>query len=161
MGLKRRNVGLSKREVEELRTRLENWHAQLRAAAGQITKEGRDITDDSPLDVADRAINASAKEFLFRQAHERHRLLQAVDTALERMREGTFGECAACGASISSKRLEAVPWTQYCVACQEKLERGELPEEEASAVVPSFERNQRMEKYELRTGSSEETRHVT
>jgi DnaK suppressor protein len=137
--------------MEELKTRLENWQAQLRAAAGQITKEGREIIEDSPLDVADRAINASTKEFLFRQAHERHRLLQAVDAALERMREGTYGECAACGAPIGSKRLAAVPWTQYCVGCQEKLERGELPEENAGAGAPALG-SKRIEKYELRAG---------
>jgi hypothetical protein len=38
----------------------------------------------------------------------------------------SFGECLACGAWIGLKRLEAVPWTEYCVACQDKLERGEL-----------------------------------
>ena len=27
---------------------------------------------------------------------------------------------------IGLKRLEAVPWTEYCAACQDKLERGEL-----------------------------------
>jgi DnaK suppressor protein len=152
MSLKQSDVGLSRKQLERFKTRLEQWQARLRAAAGQITKEGRDIIDDSALDVADRAINATTKEFLFRQAHERHRLLQAVTVALERIQEGTFGECAACGASISRKRLDAVPWTQYCVACQEKRERGELPEEEASVVIPSFGRSQRIAEHELRAG---------
>jgi DnaK suppressor protein len=151
MSLKQPDMALSSRQIEELKTRLENWQAELRAAAGQITKEGREIIEDSPLDVADRAINASTKEFLFRQAHERHRLLQAVDAALERIREGSFGECAACGDAIGSKRLAAVPWTQYCVACQEKLERGELPEEKAGAGEPAVA-SKRIERYELRAG---------
>lgn len=39
---------------------------------------------------------------------------------------GILSECLACGGLIGLKRLEAVPWTEYCVACHDKLERGEL-----------------------------------
>ncbi|MFB3918307.1 MAG: TraR/DksA family transcriptional regulator [Terriglobales bacterium] len=138
MSLRQHDTGLSNRKIEELKTRLENWQAQLRAAASQVTKEGREIIDDSALDVADRALNSSTKEFLFLQAQERKRLLQAVGEALTRIREGTFGECAACGGSISSKRLEAVPWTQYCVVCQEKRERGELADSETADGLNHF-----------------------
>ena len=45
-----------------------------------------------------------------------------------RIREGGFGECVSCGEEINAKRLEAVPWTRYCIACQEKLESGQLEE---------------------------------
>ena len=55
-------------------------------------------------------------------------LLQMVDTALLRIREGSFGECIHCGKEINSKRLEAVPWTRHCIECQEKLEQGLLEE---------------------------------
>jgi len=51
-----------------------------------------------------------------------------VETALQRIREGVFGECVSCGNEINPKRLEAVPWTRYCIACQEKLEQGQLEE---------------------------------
>jgi DnaK suppressor protein len=51
-----------------------------------------------------------------------------VDGALERLREGEFGECIACGKEINAKRLEAVPWTRHCIECQEKLEQGILEE---------------------------------
>ena len=78
------------------------------------------------MDVADPAVNSATKEFLFRQAHDRHRMLHLVETALDRIRDENFGECLACRGLIGLKRLEAVPWTEYCVACQDKLERGEL-----------------------------------
>jgi hypothetical protein len=78
MSLIQHDRGLSNRQIEELKARLENWQAQLRAAASQITKEGREIVYDSALDVADRALNSSTKEFLFLQAQQRNRLLQAV-----------------------------------------------------------------------------------
>ena len=51
-----------------------------------------------------------------------------VETALQRIREGEFGECTNCGNEINAKRLEAVPWTRYCIECQEKRENGQLEE---------------------------------
>jgi DnaK suppressor protein len=117
---------LNKRQIAQFQARLELWLAELRVAAGQMTREGRELVDKSALDVADRAVNSATKEFLFRQAHDRHRMLHLVETALDRIRDGNFGECLACGGLIGLKRLEAVPWTEHCVACQDKLERGEL-----------------------------------
>jgi len=46
-----------------------------------------------------------------------------VDGALSRVREGTFGECAHCGQEIGAARLNAIPWTRYCITCQELLEQ--------------------------------------
>jgi len=138
MSPKQRDTGLSNRQIEEFKARLENWQTQLRANASQITKEGREIINDSALDVADRALNSSTKEFLFMQAQQRNRLLQDVGKALKRIREGTFGECTACGGPISSKRLEVIPWTRYCVVCQEKLERGELADSEEADGLSHF-----------------------
>jgi DnaK suppressor protein len=118
--------GLSKKQIEEFQQKLESCLAELSVKAGQVTREGREPMDWLAVDVADRADSGITKEFIFQQAHERHRLLQRVEAALGRIRSGSFGECLACGELIGRKRLEAVPWTEYCVDCQEKRERGEL-----------------------------------
>lgn len=47
-------------------------------------------------------------------------LLRQVKDALGRINEGTYGVCDECEQPISVKRLEAVPWAQYCISCQEK-----------------------------------------
>ena len=57
-----------------------------------------------------------------------------VESALERMREGVFGQCVSCGDEINPKRLEAVPWTRYCIQCQEKMEQGGSSTPRADAV---------------------------
>jgi DnaK suppressor protein len=49
-----------------------------------------------------------------------------VDGALDRIRDGAFGQCISCGEEINPKRLEAVPWTRHCIECQEKAEKGIL-----------------------------------
>ncbi len=47
-------------------------------------------------------------------------LLREIEDALGRLRKRSYGTCMDCGRPVARKRLEAVPWTRYCVACQEK-----------------------------------------
>src|ERR1035438_4062413 len=61
-----------------------------------------------------RAANSYNKEFLFHQSNSERQLLQMVDSALDRIREGSFGQCISCGAEINPKRLEAVPDRNSC-----------------------------------------------
>src|SRR5271169_199733 len=92
-------------------------------------QDGRTIDEDSAQDIADRAASSYTKEFLFHQSNNDRQLLQMVENALSRIREGSFGECISCGKEINAKRLEAVPWTRHCIECQEKLEQGLLEEQ--------------------------------
>lgn len=89
-------------------------------------KQGRQEVAEETLDVADQAVFSYQKEMLFSQGSEGHSQLALVRVALERLKEGTFGECLHCGNPIGEKRLEALPWTPYCIACQEKVETGSL-----------------------------------
>jgi len=49
------------------------------------------------------------------------KLLREISDALQRIDHGTFGVCPECEEPISAKRLDAVPWARYCVACQERI----------------------------------------
>lgn len=48
--------------------------------------------------------------------------LEQVDSALERLEEGTFGSCERCGNAISAERLEVLPYTPYCISCAGEIE---------------------------------------
>jgi DnaK suppressor protein len=48
--------------------------------------------------------------------------LDAIDAALRRIDEGSFGVCTDCGAEIPAARLHAAPETLRCIRCQEKTE---------------------------------------
>jgi RNA polymerase-binding transcription factor len=99
----------------------------LRQSVQRTEEDGRAAHDtDSAQDVADRASGTYQKEFLFAQSNNERRLLQMVERALFTIGEGTYGECEHCGNEINERRLEAVPWARHCIACQERLERGEL-----------------------------------
>lgn len=89
-------------------------------------EQGRDAGLDDTQDVADQAVASYQKEFLFSQGTNGHAQMQLVRQAMERLDDGTFGECQQCGQTIGTKRLEALPWTPYCISCQEKIENGEI-----------------------------------
>jgi len=119
---------MDKKKLEYFRKKLETRQQELRRMVSRIEQDGRTVDEDSTQDVADKAASSYTKEFLFHQSNNDRQLLQMVDGALSRMREGSFGECIACGDEINAKRLEAVPWTRHCIGCQEKLEQGLLEE---------------------------------
>lgn len=48
------------------------------------------------------------------------RSLEDINSALSRMRDGTYGDCVGCGNEINVRRLEVVPWAKLCLECQEK-----------------------------------------
>ena len=50
-------------------------------------------------------------------------ILHSLDAALRRMEDGTYGHCVECEEEISFKRLHAVPWTSFCLSCQEEVDR--------------------------------------
>jgi DnaK suppressor protein len=52
------------------------------------------------------------------------RALQAIEAALQRIEEGTFGICRRCGDPIAPERLEAIPWATLCIEDKRKDERG-------------------------------------
>jgi DnaK suppressor protein len=126
--IKRAVIFMDKKKLETFRKQLEERQQDLRKIVARTEQDGRDADVGTAQDIADRAANSYTKEFLFHQSNNERQLLQMVEVALARMREGVFGECINCGNDINAKRLEAVPWTRYCIACQEKLEQGLLEE---------------------------------
>jgi DnaK suppressor protein len=119
---------MDKKKLEYFRKRLETRQQELRRTVSRTEQDGRTVDEDSAQDIADRAASSYTKEFLFHQSNTDRQLLQMVESALERLRQGSFGECISCGKEINAKRLEAVPWTRHCIECQEKLEQGLLEE---------------------------------
>src|SRR3954471_15604759 len=49
-----------------------------------------------------------------------HKLLRAIDEAIHRIDQGTYGICMECENEIAPARLEAVPWTRVCIDCKAK-----------------------------------------
>lgn len=82
--------------------------------------------DDGIQDLADKAASAYSKELNFSLSDGERNVLMAVEEAFNRIKGGTFGVCTNCGNTIGEKRLQAIPWSPYCIDCQELVEKGLL-----------------------------------
>ena len=122
----RQAVIMDKKKLESFKKRLEVRQQELRHMVTRNQQDGRAADEEATQDVADRAASSYTKEFLFSQSNNDRQLLNMVEGALARIREGSFGECVSCGKEINAKRLEAVPWARHCIECQEKAEQGLL-----------------------------------
>jgi DnaK suppressor protein len=82
--------------------------------------------DDGIQDLADKAASAYSKELNFSLSDGERNLLMLIDEALVRVKADTYSVCTNCGQTIGEKRLQAVPWTPFCIDCQELQEKGLL-----------------------------------
>jgi len=82
--------------------------------------------DDGIQDLADKAASAYSKELNFSLSDGERNLLMQIEEAFNRMRDGSYATCTNCGNVIGEKRLQAVPWTPFCIDCQELQEKGLL-----------------------------------
>jgi len=69
------------------------------------------------------AQTATERELEFALDDHETKELAAVDAALQRIDDGSYGQCTACGITIPLARLQAAPEAERCIACQEKAEK--------------------------------------
>ena len=91
---------------------------QLLAEIQQDLKQGREASKDEGMDTYDLASEARDREINFILTDRDRGKLQAIEDALERIEEGTYGMCETCEAEIAEGRLQAMPFTRLCVQCQ-------------------------------------------
>lgn len=109
--------------LQHFRHKLEEARDRFRKEAARKAQSGREAGADlAAADLVDRAVSTYARELNFSQSENDAQLLQMVNAALQRIEDGTYGECLNCGKEIGLKRLEAVPWTHLCIDCQQKAE---------------------------------------
>ena len=129
------------KEREERQHRREVLQRMLLGKRQEIMREiegnlGQSLTEDqqrrleSARDVGDQALMDLDRELGISLMEMRNRKRQAIDEALTRLNEGTYGICAECGIEVSEKRLEAVPFAKLCVQCQSRQELLEKIEKE-------------------------------
>jgi DnaK suppressor protein len=121
-----RAAKMSKKEVEKYRRLLEEKKATLSAEIAKTRSAEEETTEEATQDIADKAVSSYTREFLYSLTDTERTTLQQIDQALLRIAEGTYGFCLNCGAVMSEKRLNAVPWAPHCVDCQELAEKGLL-----------------------------------
>ena len=96
-----------------------------RENSGSLEEEtGELVSGSADQHLADTATETVEREIGNTLEEHDERLLGAVDAALKRIDDGTYGKCVNCGAPIPEERLEAMPWATLCIDCKRKEERG-------------------------------------
>ena len=112
---------MTKTELSKFKNTLEAKQAELVHFVSN--REGIAI-EKSP-DALDEVQHAAERELAIRNLDRESNLLRNVRGALRRLNDNSFGVCVHCEEEISPKRLAAVPWTAYCIQCQELADRNQ------------------------------------
>jgi DnaK suppressor protein len=113
--------------VEHFRAKLLGKRSELTAAIARAEQDVRTASAAEVGDPIDRAVDDTAADEALQSGTTDSETLAQVDEALRRLNEGTYGKCVICGKTIEAARLEAIPWTPYCLADQKKLEKAKGP----------------------------------
>lgn len=135
--VKENNV--EQRDLEQLKQRLEFQRHEALQVLRRLDYESKSLDVDSTHHSADCCLTSISKEPLFERSSQRRTVLRLVEAALKRIADGSFGVCIGCGDDIQAQRLEALPWTQFCIRCQGELEQEVGSSLSAGTLVPKGE----------------------
>ena len=90
---------------------------------GSIEDETGEVIGSSDNHLAETASVTLDREIDYTLEENSEHVLSAIDSALERIADGSFGWCRSCGGTIAEERLEAVPWATECIDCKRREER--------------------------------------
>lgn len=114
---------MNKEKLEQFRRILVDLREKIMKDYERVVESsGEEFGSEMPemIDEASRTIN---RRILLSIGDNAHQIMKLVQEALERIDEGEYGVCVECGEDIPEKRLELVPYAQFCVRCKERMER--------------------------------------
>jgi RNA polymerase-binding transcription factor DksA len=118
-------------EVQDYKVLLLSLRARLRGdvnhmADGALKKSRSEANGDlssMPIHMADIGSDNFEQEFTLSLIENDGGTLALIETSLERIEEGTYGQCEECGVKIPKTRLNAIPYATLCVRCAEQQEQ--------------------------------------
>ena len=117
---------LKAKEAKEIKTRL---LAERELLIQKLNGNDLSIDDSETPDPVDLAVRNYSKNVMLAVSENESRQLALIDEAIRRVEDKEYGECQNCGKPVNAKRLSAIPWARYCLACQELVEQGLLDQE--------------------------------
>jgi DnaK suppressor protein len=122
--MKKAESKVYKERLLALRSRLRGEVNQLANAALKKNRpDGAGEQSTMPIHMADLGSDNFEQEFTLSLMENEEDTLLAIESALERIEEGTYGQCEECGIRIPKARLNAIPYAPLCVKCAQQLER--------------------------------------
>ena len=123
-------------DVQHYKELLLKRQEELMEEAARFEQEARNSRVAEVEDPIDVVTSDESKSANFHLRDVAARTLQQVRAALQRINDGSYGFCIECGRPIERMRLEAVPWTPFCLEDQEKHDQAEAAGEGAN-VIPT------------------------
>ena len=119
-------------DVQAYKERLLVLRARLRGdvsdmADGALNSSRAEANGDlsrMPIHMADLGTDNFEREFTLSLMESEEDTLGRIEASLERIEDGTYGDCGECGAKIPKARLNAIPYATLCVKCASQSERG-------------------------------------
>lgn len=112
--------GLIQDKIQKIQEDL--GHFEANAMSGTLTELAGDLSAYAT-HPSDQSSDAMERENAFQFVSKEGRYLHHLNEALERIENGTFGNCRVCGNKIGRARLEAVPHATMCIHCKSEEER--------------------------------------
>ncbi len=109
--------------IEIFKQRLLAKQEELVDGIARREAEARDSRSAEVEDPIDMVISSETKAAVFQESTLAAQTLKQVRQALQRIEDGSYGDCLDCGRRIEPARLEAVPWASYCRADQENRDK--------------------------------------
>jgi RNA polymerase-binding transcription factor DksA len=124
---------MTTQEIDYYRQRLLALGARLRSAVADLTGEAlrqaggaaSGQLSNTPLHMADLGSDNFEQEVAVSLLQNERAVLGDISAALLRVDHGTFGRCERCRQEIPAGRLQAIPYTPYCIKCARRLEEQE------------------------------------
>ena len=111
-----------KDSILKLHALLVNRRDALRKALAGDLSLLKTLPEQTGGDVVDAALDAAQDEISSKMAEVESRELVQIDEAIERIRQGTYGQCDICSGKIPLARLNALPYALTCIECQRAAE---------------------------------------
>jgi DnaK suppressor protein len=122
--MKKVEMKVYKERLLALRARLRGDVSQMADAALKKSRLDQGSEQSTmPIHMADLGSDNYEQEFTLSLMENDEGTLEAIELALERIEEATYGQCDECGVKIPKARLNAIPYAPTCVKCAEQLER--------------------------------------
>jgi DnaK suppressor protein len=116
--MKKAELNVYRDRLRELRARLRGDVDQMASSALKKTRsESNGDLSSMPIHMADIGSDNFEQEFTLSLMENEEGTLDAIEVALERIGQGTFGCCEECGVKIPKARLNAIPYAVLCVKC--------------------------------------------
>jgi DnaK suppressor protein len=110
-------------DIQHFKQRLLARERELVEDIARFENEARESRTAEVEDPIDQVISSENKAASFQESTLAAETLKQVRDALRRIDDSSYGMCIDCGRPIEPARLEAVPWTPYCLADQQKHDK--------------------------------------